>query len=103
MTTLKKSIRKAPFGNACNGYVIIPKGHFLYGMRHIDIGTAFNINVHGRLTYSGKEGSNWVIGYDTLHGYSTEKDQCKEGVNKQLSELINEINAIELILKTYKI
>lgn len=59
-----------------NGYVVIPKGHPMYGMDYDRIHEEYpGIEVHGGLTYSNKGSAqfgntspeDWVIGFDTCH------------------------------------
>ncbi|MGE5634415.1 MAG: hypothetical protein ACM3VV_04235 [Deltaproteobacteria bacterium] len=73
-----------------NGYVLVPRGHILYGKDYNDIEKKYEINIHGGLTYSdfghfigeyfpsfatdinNKEEDKeeyWLIGFDTAHAY----------------------------------
>ncbi len=74
-----------------NGYVIIPKGHKLYGVNYEEI----DVNVHGGLTFSefandldwsempeySKDG--WVVGFDTAHLYDNLYNWPEEKVIKE--------------------
>ena len=57
-----------------NGYVKIPKGHWLFGIHHNDLEY---IDVHGGITYSAAEGNYWVFGFDTCHLYDN-KANCDQ-------------------------
>jgi len=90
-----------------NGYVIIPKGHFLYRQEY-DVIDSF-INVHGGLTFSDhskelnrdiwgeipKDTNGWVVGFDTGHYNDNETNWPK-------SEVINETYALAKQLQELK-
>lgn len=54
-----------------NGYVYIPEGHALHGVKLTCDGEYDHdldqLKVHGGITYSDYWDSNWVIGFDTNH------------------------------------
>lgn len=61
-------------GHRC-GYVVIPKGHELYGLDY-NHGALYDISCHGGLTYSGINqwvDGEWTIGFDCAHA-SDKKD-----------------------------
>ena len=85
-TFVKESIRANIFDTGWgNGYVIIPKGHKLYGKSYAEIhGLIPDLEVHGGLTFAeSTEGLNWfgegkitkdewIVGFDTAH-YNDDK------------------------------
>lgn len=95
-----------------NGYVIIFKGHPMYGKHYNDINE--NIYVHGGLTFSShisemenftgysdeeiKDG--WIIGFDTAHLHDNTYNWPKREVLKETERLRKQI--IELSLDTGK-
>ena len=95
-----------------NGYVIIFKGHPLYGKHYNDINE--NIYVHGGITFSShisKMGNStgyrneeikdgWVIGFDTAHLHDNTYNWPKREVLKETERLRKQI--IELSLDTGK-
>jgi len=76
-----------------NGYVFLPKGHFLYGKLYYDEEIE-NLNVHGGITYSNfdyGEGSSWMLGFDTSHWYDhAPRDKCRS------------LDAFYIAVKNYK-
>ena len=94
----KGFVNPAPFnmsGAFGNGYVVIPKGHHLYGKDYSD--KIFDdIKVNGGLTYSEEEwenlglgGDGWVLGFDTQHFHdSFERWPDEESVMKEQQEKI---------------
>ena len=78
-----------------NGYVVIFKGHTMYGKHYDEV----PVDVHGGLTFSKyaneinwpeiteemKDG--WVFGFDTAH-YSDDMERCpKEAVERETENL----------------
>lgn len=80
-----------------NGYVIIPKGHPLYGVDYDDIHELMpSLYVHGGLTYSNyvtsdnpiySEGDGWIVGFDTNHYGDNPNNWKKEDVIKETENL----------------
>ena len=70
-----------------NGYIEIPPGHWLYGLHYDDI-EALNppFNVHGGITYSSRQGKNWVLGFDTAHCYDTPENWPYQKVVQHTTE-----------------
>ena len=78
-----------------NGYVIIPKGHSLYGIDYEDI----DVNIHGGLTYGSSISESqqldipkevedgWVVGFDTLHYLDTQSIWTKAAVEAEVENL----------------
>ena len=112
MEKFKTFTRPTPFysriygAGVANGYVAIPKGHFLHGMDYDDIHKKYDISVHGGITFCGHtsqlleepiEGINqddWVFGFDTCHFGDTEilwplnkVEEEAENLAEQLSKL----------------
>jgi hypothetical protein len=59
--------RSTGIGNLC-GYVLLTPDSKLYGIDYNDIYDIVSIEIHGGLTYSGKDKEdNWVIGFDCAH------------------------------------
>lgn len=91
---LPESMRKG-WGN---GYVVIPKGHPLYGKDYMD----YDLDIHGGVTFAsfGKDfnwdgielrDDDWVIGFDTNHSYDTKESWTKSNViseTKRLAKLV---------------
>lgn len=50
-----------------SGYVSVKKGHPLYGVYYGEVPDDFEPKVNGGLTYSRKEGDDWVFGFDFAH------------------------------------
>lgn len=87
-----------------NGYVLIPKGHKLFGVDYNDI----DVNVHGGLTYSqeitadhierlGLEVEDigmWCVGFDTAHYQDTLSEWSKEKVQEEANKLMNQLESI---------
>lgn len=74
-----------------NGYVGVTKESPLYGLDYSKIDE--NIDVHGGLTYSGKQGNFWLFGFDTLHIYS--RSMNKDKVKKEAFYLYYQIVGLE--------
>lgn len=78
-----------------NGYVVIFKGHPMYGKHYMD--DEVLVDVHGGLTFSGcandfpgtteemKDG--WVFGFDTAHYSDTMERWPKEAVERETENL----------------
>tara|TARA_R110001583_G_scaffold123825_8_gene275248 strand:+ start:340 stop:663 length:324 start_codon:yes stop_codon:yes gene_type:complete len=54
-------------GGLYNGYITLPEGHPWF---EVDLPDEAH-DIHGRITYSEKEGDEWVIGFDTAHAGDT--------------------------------
>jgi len=54
---------------AWNGYVFIPKGHPLHGKTYMDHQEIGELIVHGGITYTASGEDDWILGFDTSHGY----------------------------------
>lgn len=66
-----------------NGYIKIPRGHWLHGMIYYNIEELSPpFLVHGGITYSNTEGDYWVLGFDTAHYNSDPKVWTKEKVEE---------------------
>jgi hypothetical protein len=66
LTGYKCTVWRHPtLGHLC-GYVVIPKGHRVWGKGYDDV----DVDVHGGLTYADedKETGEWVFGFDCSHG-----------------------------------
>lgn len=64
-------VRNEHTGTLC-GYVGIPRGHKMYGVKYQELEKQYSIPVHGGLTYSGQLGGGgvfdgWYFGFDTAH------------------------------------
>lgn len=84
-----------------NGYVLIPKGHPIYGRDY----EGFDIDVHGGITFSWKvdlelalqyclpldDLDRWMIGFDTAHFRDTLKSWPKERVQLEADSLLSKI------------
>lgn len=96
-------------GHLC-GYVGLPEGHHLFGVKYGDI----NVNVHGGLTYSAQEGDLWVIGFDCAHsgdytpGYAWASEHSRrksyktfEYVKAEIESLLQQVySPMELLAST---
>jgi hypothetical protein len=89
-----------------NGYVVLPKGHFLEGVHYDDI----DVDVHGGLTFSDTvnafmvmnwEGLTeedlgcWCVGFDTAHYMDNLSRWPKQAV-------LDEANRLKEQLENYK-
>ena len=85
-----------------NGYVIIPKGHPLYGKDYRTIHKMMpELDVHGGLTYSTtvdteiirhmnldqEDRGQWIVGFDTLHYGDTAEYWTKKRVQGETNRL----------------
>jgi hypothetical protein len=78
-----------------NGYVVIPKGHPMYGKHYDEV----PIDVHGGLTFSGSANDfpfpestdemkdGWVFGFDTAHYNDNMERWPKEAVERETENL----------------
>lgn len=78
-----------------NGYVVVPKGHPLYGLDIYE----YELPIHGGVTFGswGKDmkwdrvnlrDDDWVIGFDTAHGYDKPSHWPKSAVVKETKRLV---------------
>ena len=97
-----------------NGYVIIPKGHALYGKDYAEIDGELMANntspveIHGGLTFSAdaksldkevwseidKDEDGWVVGFDTAHYDDNSQNCSKEFVIEETDRLRQQLSAI---------
>lgn len=49
------------------GYAEVPKGHLLHGKHYDEVPAAWHDAVNGGLTFSGKIGDTWFVGFDCAH------------------------------------
>lgn len=73
-----------------NGYVAIPKGHPLWGMRTGSLPPVFNA-IHGGVTFSAKSTTHpneWIFGFDTSH-LGDDVEWTRERVQVETSRLLN--------------
>mgnify|MGYP000924493825 CR=1 FL=1 len=84
-----------------NGYVVIPKGHPLYGIDYDDI----DLDVHYGITYSNyaskenweevtqeeRDNDCWIIGFDTIHLGDTLEKWPKEKVQEEADYLLEQV------------
>jgi hypothetical protein len=89
-----------------NGYIVIPKGHKLYGMHYNSIHDFIpQLDCNGGLTFSefGSECKSWseinsldydkwIVGFDTAHSWDTLENKPKEEVERLTIDLLNQIN-----------
>lgn len=73
------------------GYVEIPQGHKLDGVEYYDI----DIQCHGGLTYSSREGDKWVIGFDCNHFNDNPFDQDEDYVKIECQKIIDQLIVME--------
>lgn len=73
-----------------NGYVLVPKGHPWYGVSYDDI--PLEDGVHGGLTYSGKSGDFWKIGFDTVHCGDTIEEWSEEATKNEVMRLASQVS-----------
>ncbi len=99
--TLKSFIRRNAFHGTTlksvgwwNGYVSIPKEHPCYEKDYGDIHNMYDIDVHGGLTYSNKEGNRWVIGFDTGHIGDTSEYWTEEKVKEEADRLKDQLKKL---------
>lgn len=72
-----------------NGYVKIPKGHWLYGLSYDTVNEW--VDVHYGLTYAAKEEGCWVFGFDTAHYKDTLSKWPKEAVENETIRLSQQL------------
>ena len=94
-----------------NGYVVLPEGHPLHGMGYYDIPESHEIDVHGGMTYAESayqssdevkeqlelDGSEWVFGFDTAHGYDCPRTWPKSAVEDELKRFAAQFENMEPI------
>jgi len=85
-----------------NGYVIIPKDHWLHGIHYNDV--SLHIEVHGGLTFSNytkvlkpkTKDHSWCFGFDTAHFGDSLKNWPKEKVLKETEALARQLWNLKL-------
>lgn len=70
-----------------NGYIVIPKDSKYYGMDYYSI----EINIHGGFTFAEFIEDEYVIGFDTNHGFDDENTQNVDFVLKELKNAVDQI------------
>ena len=98
-------------GGAANGYVLIPEGNILHGMRYENI----DVDVHYGLTFSElldsdvllemfglgpEDAGSWCVGFDTFHSGDNKEKWPEEAVLKEAERLKENLMALELSLTT---
>lgn len=103
-----KQVDLAPYLSANrgwgNGYVALPKGHWLYGKDYNEIHTLLpNLRVHGGLTFSQFASDlswpeipknckdHWIIGFDTAHWSDSLSSWPKKEVMIETLNLLKQI------------
>lgn len=62
---MRCALRHGAFDAPC-GYVFVPEGHPLHGVRQWDM--ADEPDVHGGITFAGRlDGLGWAVGFDMAH------------------------------------
>lgn len=72
-----------------NGYVQIPKNHFLYGM-DFDV-VSRKVNVYEGLTFGEALNGEWVFGWDTGHSVDTIEQWPEERVIRETMSLSQQL------------
>jgi hypothetical protein len=101
-------------GGFANGYVVIPKGHPLWGL-HYTSELVEGLNVHGGITFSEKvdedmishptfgaeltdeDLGSWVIGFDTRHRGDTLKKWPQVKVEKEVIKLLKQVENLVIV------
>jgi hypothetical protein len=74
-----------------NGYILIPKGHPLYGL-HYDNILVRRIDVHGGFSYSQFDAQgNWIIGFDTAHSDDNDTIWTHDAVLTELKNAVKQL------------
>ena len=73
------------------GYVCIPATHKLFKVPYQDL----DIDCHGGLTYSEKEGKDWVIGFDCAHCGDTPILQNEDYVINECKKIVDQLEVIK--------
>lgn len=69
------------------GYVDVPATHPMHGKHYDDV----DVDVHGGLTYSEKEGDVWRFGFDTAHFGDGPVERSEEYVTSQCERLAEQM------------
>lgn len=86
-----------PAGHRC-GYVLVEKGHPLYGVLDDELPVDFRPEVNGGITYAGHKNNDdrWAFGFDFDHYWDIPDDACNEykmacnpGLKLENLEIIN--------------
>jgi len=91
-----------------NGYVFLPKGHIFHG-KEIDDREIEELSVHGGVTYADSGGGicseddDWIVGFDTNHGYDFSPDNRIRNLNIFLNGCKNYKNHAYVIQETKKL
>ena len=91
-----------------NGYVLLPKGHIFHG-KEIDDKEIEELSVHGGVTYADSGGgicsedNDWIIGFDTNHGYDFSPDNRIRNLNIFLNGCKNYKNHAYVVQETKKL
>ena len=91
-----------------NGYVIVPKGHALYGKHYNDI----NVDAWGGLTFSEESSSmsyvspnlpeGWMVGFDTCHYQDTLERWSMQRVMEETCNVADQIVDINFDVLEHK-
>jgi len=91
-----------------NGYVFLPKGHIFHG-KEIDDKEIEELSVHGGVTYADSGGGicseddDWIVGFDTNHGYDFSPDNRIRNLNIFLNGCKNYKNHAYVVQETKKL
>lgn len=91
---IRKNTTLFPGANIYLGYVSVPKENPYYGISYskLEDKPLFNC-VHGGLTYSDKDGENWVFGFDYAHAEDMLNPPTLEDVEKSCKLLAKALNS----------
>jgi hypothetical protein len=91
-----------------NGYIVIPKGHFLHGLDYNEINLIEGINAHGGFTLSDSYDKckkweqvtedmkdSWIIGFDTMHYRDNLEKHNKEYVINHTAKLAGALSRLK--------
>jgi hypothetical protein len=102
-------------GGFANGYVVIPKGHPLWGLDY-NAEEVESLNVHGGITFSEKidkkminhilwgkdledeDLGSWIIGFDTRHSGDNLKRWPQKKVELEVINLIRQVEKLAVSL-----
>lgn len=88
------------FGAPC-GYVFVPEGHPLHGVRHWDM--ADEPVAYGGITFSGcLNGLGWAVGFDMAHACDLEYRQGEVRCIRSDEECVEETERLAESLAAYR-
>lgn len=86
-----------------NGYIVISKGHPLYGLNDYELPSNIHSLFYGGCTFSGRvsgilgedsSDERWCLGFDTSHAGDNIKTWPKTAVDNACRKLVYKINSL---------